>query len=420
MKYTLLALLLPLSLWAQTGPYKWSQTKANLAQRIIHVIDNSTVGAVQTVLGASHVIVFAALKPISHKRFGLSTHVGKENEVSQFVVDMNIPWFQGGSYSLGLFQVGGDYEKHEGGHSVASAALGPLYLPTVGLSYLVESHDSSFMEDWADLEADPELYLNTASGEVGLGRTVIDGTPTDILVYKFKIEQRQIIEDRKNASDKIFQWINTRIVKPLVSNPSQDKMPVLIEFDLLKKTLNFMVNNIHLYLDSDQEMRTSIQTEQRYLHIESDPVLQRIHMKALDWSAQYGLEYNLKDKLSVTPRVGLGLSQEAFSKTSRDFYEIQFKDSYTWTQSLSLLASLEIKVMDYATIKTQWKKEWNLSGMVNTTLSTQLGNEFRNPFKKRGAAQFIDVSGGYQYSKWDLPGQSFNWSQWNMTLGLRF
>ena len=58
-------------------------------------------------------------------------------EVTQFTME-NSPPFYNGAYSLGLFQIGGYAHDHEGGHAVASAVIRVhLYLPTVGLSYLI-------------------------------------------------------------------------------------------------------------------------------------------------------------------------------------------------------------------------------------------------------------------------------------------
>lgn len=308
---SIITLFLPFSfVWSQTGPYERSN-KANLAQKIIHVLDNSTVSAIQTVLGAGHIVVFGILNPINDEDFGLGIHTS-DDEVVQVIVKTDA--FKASAYSLGLFQVGDDAHDHEGGHSVASAALGPLYLPTVALSYLLEGHKSRVMERWADLP--PTEYLNTASVQVGLGTTEFQGQTANVIVMKFNIEQRQGQESLTLNSDKVFQWVNTTIVTPLLKNNYHSDLPLLVEFDLVKKRLNLIIDNVDIYLQGDQEIRNNLLTEQRYLQIESIPALRNVHIRALDWSTQYGLQYNLGDFMSITPRVGMGLSIGAFSNGS--------------------------------------------------------------------------------------------------------
>lgn len=423
MKFVLVGLLcfiLSSDNYAQTGPYKFSQTDANIAQRFFHIVDNSTVGVAQTVLGSAHVLVYLVMNPIRGERLPkYEIHKNGTGEVRQLVIN-EIPVGNADAYSLGLIQIGGDYQDHEGGHSVASATLGPLYLPTVGISYLFESYHNSFIETWADLEADPSQYMNTASGQVGIGSTVVNGVVKDVIVYKFNIEQRQVMDDDTIASDKIYQWINTKIIHPRVKDLSPDQMPTLIEFDLLKKTLNIVIDNISIYLNGDQQIRTSIKTEQRYLHIESNPALKKMHIKALDWKANYGIEYNLANKLHVSPRVGVGMSADAFSNGSKDYYNLQFKDKYTWTGSMNLAGSLEIKIFDYLTVKGQYQKEWYFNKNKTKTFSLQVGNTFRNPNAKFKAFQYVEVSGGYKAVDFRMPDQTLRWSEWNGTLGFRF
>lgn len=416
MKHLFLSLLIlttSLSAWSQdgTGPYKKSE-KANLAQKIVHILDNSTIGAVQTVLGASHILVFGILNPLNGKSFGLSTHNNKKSEVSQIIVETDA--INAGAYSLGIFQVGNYAVGHEGGHSVASAAIGPLYLPMIGLSYLLEGHSRSFFETWADMEADPEGYMNTSSGQIGLGSTMFKGERVNVVVMKFSIEQRQVQELNEVHSDKIFQWANTRIVAPLIEHTGQNEMPLYVEFDLLKKRLNLVVDNLSVYLGGDQKLRNVILTEQRYLHVENNQALKQVHIKALDWSAQYGLQYNLGKILTVTPRLGMGLSVGGMSGTNT------YLDNYTFNGSFSFIAGLDVKLFNYATVTGQYQKEWYTGGISKTTWNAGLHNELRDPFKKIGAIQYLDMGAGYKVEKWETPTGNTTWSQWNATLGLRF
>jgi hypothetical protein len=417
MKHAVLSLMIlgmtSMQAWSQTaeGPYGEAKN-ANLAQKIVHVLDNSTVGAIQTVLGASHILVFGILNPIRGKKFGVDTYNSKKSEISQLVVKTNA--INAGAYSLGLFQVGDAHHDHEAGHSVASAALGPLYLPMVGLSYMIEGHWDSFFEAWADMEGDPEGYLNTTSAQIGLGRTEFNGEQADVVVMKFKIEQRQVQREENVESDKVLQWVNTKVIVPMLRKQGGDEKPFLVEVDLLRKRLNLVVDNIDIYLIGDQGLKINILTEQRYLSIENNPVLNRIHVKALDWSTQIGLQYNLSNKLFITPRLGVGLGAGGFSQGGSLF------GKYDLAASISVLASLEINIMKYATISGQAQREWFTNGMSKTTYTGQVHNEFRDPFKKIGFIQYLDFSAGHKTETWQTPTFESRWSQWNTTLGLRF
>lgn len=408
-----------------TGPYK-RESKANVAQKIVHVVDNSTVGAVQTVIGATHVLVFAAMQPIpGAKEYGISPkmkpHNNRNSEVTQIRIDSDLPWFYG-AYSLGLFQVNSSdgVEDHEGGHSVASAALGPLYLPTVAMSYLMESHGGSFFEEWADLEAEASPFMNTAQAQVGLGSTTINGKRRNVLVMKFAIEQRQVMGTDRVKTDKIFQWVNLNVLTPMVKKQSPDSYPTLVEFDLLSKRLNLVAENIDVYLGGDQSLRTDILMEQRYIHIENNPELKRFHMKALDWSVQYGVQYNLGKIVSVTPRVGVGASADIIQKGSGDFLKTQFQDKPIYTGSFSLTASLDVKVMDYANFKTEYKKEFYLNNDKVTTFSASVGNSIRDPFQDVGFIQYVDFSAGYKKKTYVTNTEVLKSNQWGVSVGLRF
>ena len=414
---------LSLSSYAQqgTGPYK-RESKANIAQKIIHVVDNSTVGAVQTVIGAGHVLVFAAMRPFTKDTYfevspamkAYSANKATGNEVSQIRIDSSLPWFNG-AYSLGLFQVNPeDYvEDHEGGHSVQSAALGPLYLPTIGLSYLMESHSGSFMESWADLEAEAAPFMNTANAKVGIGSTSINGVKTNVVIFDFSIEQRQVMGDEDLKTDKMLNWVNTKIVKPLTSKNSPSAQPTLIEFDLVTKRLNVVVNNVNLYLGENQSVKLDILAEQRYVHIEREPELNRLHIKALDWATQYGFQYNLGNVLKVTPRLGVGLSADMIKND-------QAINKYAYTASASLIGSTEVKVFDYVDIKGQYKRTYYLNGDRQTTMSASVGNSIRDPFGEFGFGQYLNFSAGVQDRKYTVQNKDYNSKFWNVSVGLKF
>ena len=415
----ILILIISLSAWAEEGKGPYSKkSKASLAQKIIHVLDNSTVGIVQTVLGAGHVLVFGILNPINNEDFSVDGFNNETGEVSQFVV--HTPAFNANAYSLGLFQVGGTHGAHEGGHSVASATLGPLYLPTVGLSYLFESYGGSSMETWADLESAPSEYMNTESAEVGIGQTILDGEVVNVVVFKFSIEQRQLMENYRLKSDKIFQWLNTKIVMPLLRNNSVMQTPVLLEIDLLKKTLNLLSGNIFNYLHGDQQIRSSILTEQRYLHIEQNQVLKKIHLRALDWSAQFGIQYNLNKNFSVTPRIGGGVSVGILSQDSSLYDSMSLFGKFDFAATASVKGSVEMKFFDYVTFTSTLEKEWYYTnGISKLSFSNEITNSFRNPCIE-DPIQFLDFGAGYKMESWDGPQGRSTLNQLNATFGFRF
>jgi hypothetical protein len=389
MKNILLALplLISISSFAQdkgTGPFK-RESKANIAQKIIHVLDNSSVGAVQTVVGAGHVLVFAVMRPFTKDTYfevspSMKVYSNPNSEVSQIRIDSSLPWFDG-AYSLGLFQVNPSdaVEDHEGGHSVQSAALGPLYLPTVFMSYILESSSGSFMEAWADLEADATPFMNTANAKVGIGATTVNGKKSNVLIFDFSIEQRQVMgSDDQIKTDKILNWVNTKIIKPMTSKNSPTDQLTLIEFDLLTKRVNVVVNNVQLYLGENQSVKMDILTEQKYLHIEREPELNRLHIKALDWATQYGFQYNLANTLKITPRIGVGLSVDAIKNDG-------LMSKFSYTGSASLIGSTEVRVLDYVDLRGQYTKTYYLNGDKQTTMSASIGNTIRDPFGNFGS-----------------------------------
>ena len=302
MKKTLSSLVLLLSLLSNNA---WSQ-EANIAQRIIHLFDNATVGAVQTVIGASHIAWYAVFEGGAD----FEIHRDEMTEVTQFSIENSPPFFNG-AYSLGLFQIGGYAHDHEGGHAVASATLGPLYLPTVGLSYLFEGHYNSFMEDWADLEAYSNVGYNPMKDmEVGVVKVEADGKKYNAVVFQYSFDQVQSAKRGSLQSDKVYQWFNTNILVPLASKNQDIETVPVVEFDLLKKEVNDIIDNIAIYLGGDQDLRWQIKTSQEYLSYDRNTLLDVAHTKISSWQASYGLIYNLNKKIQLEANAGVGLAYE--------------------------------------------------------------------------------------------------------------
>ncbi|MCP4913379.1 MAG: hypothetical protein GY909_09675 [Oligoflexia bacterium] len=309
----------------------FSQQKANLAQRIIHLFDNATVGAVQTVIGASHIAWYAVFDGGPD----FEIHRDEMTEVTQFTME-NSPPFYSGAYSLGLFQIGGYAHDHEGGHAVASAVLGPLYLPTVGLSYLLEGHSSSFMEDWADLEAYANAgYFNMNDVEVGVVQVEADGKKMNAVVFQYSLNQEQHVNSRGLESHKVYQWFNTNVLVPLASkNQDIETIPV-VEFDLLKKEVNLVMDNIAIYLSGDQDLRWQIKTTQEYLSVDRNSLLDIAHTKISSWQASYGLIYNLNKSIQFEANAGVGIAYEKLEMGDHSS-EFQFSTGFKLDASVKI------------------------------------------------------------------------------------
>jgi len=410
--------------FAQEGPYSKRLSKATVAQKIVNLIDNSSVGAIQTTLGASHIIMYAVLNPISGNGFvKMETHNDEKSEVSQIVIDEDIPWFSG-AYSLGLFQVGGAYHDHEGGHAVASGSLGPLYLPAVGLSYLFEGHGSSLFEDWADLEARATDYSLTGDIQVGYASIDQGGEKRNAIVFKASIDQTQFNEGYDIESHKTLSWLNTTIMKPMVNKMNNGSAPpILFEVDVLRKKIDVIADNLAIYLGGDSEIRTVIKTDQRYLSLSRDVLQERVHLKLMDWSAEFGFEYNLEDIVKITPHAGLTASAGFWTDkgASRDFLR---DEKFDFTANAGIKAGLDIKVLDYVTWENEWAKNWYLNGMVHKSFYSGVSNERRNPNKDFGFIHSIELSAGLMSETLQVPTEygldKINSSYLQVGVGIRF
>jgi hypothetical protein len=409
--------------WAQTGPYART-SHAHFGQKLVTLIDNSTVGAIQTTIGAAHIIMFAILNPINGRGFvKLDMHNNKTSEASQIVIDNKIPWFSG-AYSLGLFQVGGAHQDHEGGHAIQSAALGPLYLPAIGLSYMLEGYQNSLFEEWADLEMKAKEYGLTGDIKVGMGGIQRGHEKLNVLVIQASLDQTQYQTTRRNdlVVHKSLHWLNSTIMAPLVTqmNPSGEQ-PLLIEIDLLKKNINVIANNQELYLGADQSLRTVIQTEQKYLHLGHHQLLNQAHFQILSWSTEFGFQYNLANKLKVTPKAGVKASLDFFGEKPL-YKDFLISNNYQFSPSVGVNYGVEIELFEYLKWENEWAVNWYTNGNKHQSFYTGISNEFRNPMKKIGFIQYVEIDAGYQREKMSFgnSGAQINMSHWRFGIGLRF
>ena len=136
------------------GPFIRTKGTGNIAQKAIHLTDNTMVGAVQSSLSLLHIpYSFIEISLIGDGRgkraLKLDTYNSPNSEIVQFVVKGNA--INAPAYSIGTGQVTPEgsemYQDHEAGHSVASAVLGPLYIPVVIVSYSRHGGHGGFVED---------------------------------------------------------------------------------------------------------------------------------------------------------------------------------------------------------------------------------------------------------------------------------
>lgn len=310
-----------------------------VGQKIIHLIDNATVGAIQSVIGASHIVWYL----IFDEGPDFAWHNNSESEVVQIEMQNRPPFFNG-AYSLGLFQVGGYAKAHEGGHSVQSATLGPMYLPTIGMSYLMEGHGGSFMERWADMEASPEGYDILKNIEFGTGTIINNDQRYDVVTIHLSLDQ--VLHSESNSLDikKSYQWLNTKVILPLVEKQDDLSKTAIFEIDLLKKETNVVVDNIALYLSGDQELKWQIKTSQQYLHYEQNPLLGLVHKKALSWEVNYGLRYNFGKNLELELNGGVNAGLEGIELSDDDSRNEHSGLSYGWQYDVSIKLYKKLKL----------------------------------------------------------------------------
>lgn len=128
-----------------------------LITKVLTIIGNLTWGLANTLIGAGVVLVTMAVSPftdyVDFPSFALAA------SGMQIYVDVTGMSPFGGKMSLGLFELdnGAGYyfaSDHEAGHAIQSAILGPLYLPTVLITYALTGVHHGPMEQLADIAAE--------------------------------------------------------------------------------------------------------------------------------------------------------------------------------------------------------------------------------------------------------------------------
>lgn len=380
------------------------EKQSHTAKKVVHLFDNATVGAVQTVIGATHILWYMIFEDGPE----FQVHNDESTEVLQMGIENSPPFFSG-AYSLGLFQIGGYAHKHEGGHSVASATLGPMYLPTVGLSYLAEGHGGSFIEDWADLEAyssDGYDVMNSIS--VTPGKVKVNGESYNVVAFKYSLNEEQSAKSRGLESHKVYKWFNTNVILPLANKNTDIESVPVVEFDLLKKEFNLVVDNIALYLMGDQDLRWQIKTSQEYLSYDENKFLDVVRMKASSWQASYGLIYNLNDQIKFEGNLGFGVAYE----------QLEFKEMDKSRRGFSLGSKFDLSVSFEDNYKMSYEYEkWTIGS--NTSITEEFYGatyEKDRPFKFLHKSSKLRLKFGKKDTSYKMGG--FELKEERLDLGL--
>lgn len=119
-------------------------------KKIATIISNLTWGLVNTVIGVGAIIIMTPFQFVMDLNTPFKCIKKPYVELSENGLQLSVricPLSATGA-SLGLINIGNS-DFHEGGHSVQSALLGPLYLPAVLASYMIQGHSDSSLEIWA-------------------------------------------------------------------------------------------------------------------------------------------------------------------------------------------------------------------------------------------------------------------------------
>lgn len=433
MSFMLLLLALSFQVSAQDpdegNPFRRRVSRNSIARKIISFVDHTTVGAIQTIVGLGHITYVA----ISEGPSAISVHSTEDTEI--FQIHGEDQTFNGAAYSMGLFQIGDFSERHEGGHSVASAVLGPLYLPTVALSYLFQGHGSSFMEDWADVEAyDMGDIYTTGQVQVGYGLIDINGENHDVLVIQMSIDENQEGGDGMLSIYKAYHWLQSKVTLPLTKHLAQqpqnrEAQPVYVEIDLLEKDITMLYNFFQAgnFSESgaDHNLGVRIDTEQRYAHIETDPLYQMLHTQALSWKANYGFAYAFRDAFSISVTGGVQASIDILSPNVFYDTENNYFDQRQAFVTGGFQAEFRMTFAEYLTAMAGIERTWATTSVPYRRYYAALTNEFRNPGRNRRWAFLQALEMGVEYSREEIdfgtpsrPTRRVNRLQG--TLGVRF
>ena len=404
------------------GPFRNTELSGNWAQKAVHIIDNSTVGAFQSFVlgGVLHLpvsFVHTGVKPDGNGGFTFKPDLKiefqspEDSEVAQFVV--RAPAYNAPAYSIGLFQINPSpaYDGHERGHSVLSATLGPLYLPYVIANYANSPNfHGGNVEDHADMEANPEKYALTKQVEFGLGVVTINGEKKNVLVLSGSIDQTQqqshLGSYSKIDSLKIYQWFKTKVYIPTKGQDEDCECeygPLThLSLSLLEKNMEFTATGDL----SEGAPKFIVKTKQVYGNVDYNE--ERLKVTPLSWSAQMGGKFTLMDGLNYQVTIGPTLGTE--------YSDDNFK--FTWGAGLTNSFSF----LDYIRLENELNTYWDNKGDYNFSTTTSLTNEWRNPREDFGYLNYLEF--GLEHKHEDIhlygPDKKIEVDSLNFTVGGRF
>ncbi len=381
------------------GPFRNNTLTGNLGQKIIHLVDNSTIGAVQSALSILHIpYSFIDVSLIGDRNgrrlLKFDSYNSPNSEIVQFVVKGNP--INSGAYSLGVGQITPEgYEgiqDHEAGHSVASSSLGPLYIPVVVATYANNHGHGGFVEDWADMEGNPKDYALTGSIQSGLANIDVNGEKVTVLLLNLAINQTQQQSEAGHYAHldslKIYDWLKTELKFNLGSSLAEDcdcDQEIINEasISLLEKQLELVIADD---LTSEHGLSGLIQSAQTYGQVRFTK--DGIEVVPMRWNASLGLELNpergLKVQLSAGPTLG----------------GIYRNDNFSLMGGASVKIGLDYK--DYVRLSNTTDWEFHSNGDYAFRNTTELSNKNRDIRRNFGALHYIDFGLKHQYEELDL------------------
>ncbi len=232
--------------------------------------DHLTYGAINTAIGIPLGLTGMV---INEARSGEPSSIHFDETGQQLVFkngSLNFPY----EYSTGAIHHGiGEADAHEAAHGKQAGNLGPLFLPAVGLSYLLQGMDEGVMEEWAEEWKDLGKTMNnkrplTLRFEMGSR----DGKSLTKIGANFVMLERASRLNIQHAGKSfpttvVYKYGEIGIHAPLSSLGEQTGTedlchcsrgtPLIIEGALLKKDFQAqwatMAKAIKILIDSKQE-----------------------------------------------------------------------------------------------------------------------------------------------------------------------
>ena len=400
------------------GPFIRTKGSGNIAQKAIHLTDNTMVGAVQSSLSLLHIpysfIDITAIGDSMGKRMlKMDTYNSPNSEIVQFVVKGNP--INASAYSLGIGQVTPEgYEfmqDHESGHSVASAVLGPLYIPVVIVSYSGNGGHGGFVEDWADMESAPSDYSLTHSLQGGLAEIDVNGSKASVLVLSYGLNQTQqqghVGSYGELDSLKIYEWLKTNIGflkgEQIEDCDCDGEIINNASLSLLEKNVELVVSDSFA---AEKVFNLLVQSTHNYgeLNYDSKKGVEFIPMR---WNANLGVEY--------VPANGVKLQATAGPILGSMYRDGEF--SFVGGGALNL----GVDYKDYVRLQNKTKWEFFSNGEMNFLNQTDLSNRYRDIRKDFGALHYLDFGLRHEYQELQLnSGQPLKSSYSGIQVGGRF